>query len=61
MRLVVKRLIDYGFFNESKSLTDTAKHLYIDSKEEETVLKEVLGDAAKGGALKENAQEYTEA
>lgn len=51
MQLVVDGLIDYGFFNEPKSLTDAAKHLYIDGKEEETVLNEVLGELVKNGFL----------
>lgn len=62
MRLVVEGLIDYGFFNEPKSLANTAKHLYIDGKEEEKVLEVVLGELAEAGRLLiGNAQEYTKA
>lgn len=62
MRLVLNGMIDNGFFNEPKSLIDTAKHLYIDGKEEEKALKVVLGELAEAGRLlKGNAQEYTKA
>ncbi|SEL53262.1 hypothetical protein SAMN05421740_106187 [Parapedobacter koreensis] len=44
MRLVLNGMIDHGFFNEPKSLADTAKHLYIDGKEEEKVLEDVWGN-----------------
>gem|GEM_PF-4276363 len=39
MRLVLIGMTDNGFFNEPKSLTDVAKHLYIGGKEEEKVLE----------------------
>ena len=52
MRMVIEGLIDYGFFNEPKSLFDTAKHMYIDGKEEEKVLEEVLGELVQEGKLK---------
>ncbi|MFC3198218.1 hypothetical protein ACFOET_11405 [Parapedobacter deserti] len=35
------------FFNEPKSLTDVAKHLYIDGKDEEKVLEEVPGELVR--------------
>ncbi|MFC7524189.1 hypothetical protein ACFQRK_09565 [Parapedobacter sp. GCM10030251] len=44
MRLVLNGMIDNGFFNEPKSLSDTAKHLYIDGKEEEKALKGILAE-----------------
>lgn len=62
MRLVLNGMIDNGFFNEPKSLADTAKHLYIDGKDEEKVLEEVLGELVLAGRLlKGSAQEYTKA
>lgn len=62
MRLVLNGMIDNGFSNEPKSLADTAKHLYIDGMEEETVLEGVLGEsAAEERLLKRNAQEYIKA
>lgn len=42
MRLVVNGLIAYGFFDKERSITDVAKHLYIDGKPEEKVLEQVL-------------------
>lgn len=57
MRLVLNGMIDNGFFNEPKSLADTAKHLYIDSKEDE-VLEGVLEELVKNGFLTSHKTGY---
>jgi len=59
MRLVVDGLVAYGFFNEPKSLTDVAKHLYIDGKDDEKVLEGVLGEAVKEGKLIVENESYS--
>lgn len=52
MLLVVKGLVDYGFFSENKTFGDVAKHLYIEDKElESEILKETLSAAATEGLL----------
>ncbi|WP_257658752.1 hypothetical protein [Parapedobacter lycopersici] len=61
MRLVVEGLTEYGFFDKPKSLTDVAKHLYIDGKEEEKVLGWVLEQLLTERLLKGNGSEYTKA
>lgn len=58
MQFVVEGLIEYSFFNEPKSLTDVAKHLYIDGKEEELVLDGILRVVVVEGILKEEWGEY---
>lgn len=42
MQLVLEGMIDYGFFDEGKTIAETAKHLFIEGKEEEKVLRSVL-------------------
>jgi len=60
MRLVIDGLIDYGFFDKPKSLTDIAKHLYIEGKPEEKVLERVLEEVVKEGKLvAEGTQTFT--
>ncbi len=52
MLLVVKGLIDYGFFDENKTFRDVAKHLFIEDKEiESEILKETLSAVVKGRLL----------
>lgn len=64
MRLVIEGMIEDGFFNKSKLLPDTVKHLYIDredKKEERDVLERVLGELVKEGILTEDTHEYAKA
>lgn len=42
MQLVLEGMIDYGFFDEGKTVAETAKHLFIEGKEEEKALRSVL-------------------
>lgn len=42
MQLVLEGMIDHGFFDNGKIITDTAKHLFIEGKAEEKVLIKVL-------------------
>lgn len=58
MRLVLNGMIGNGFFHEPKSLTDVAKHLYIDGKEEAEVLEQMLGELVKELALALNESAY---
>lgn len=52
MLLVVKGLVDYGFFNENRTFGDVAKHLFIEDKEIECdILKGTLSDVAAAGLL----------
>ena len=58
MQLVINRMIEYVFFKEPKSLTDVAKHLYIDGKPEEKVLEVVLGDLVKAREIGFNDSQF---
>jgi transcriptional regulator with XRE-family HTH domain len=55
---VVEGLIDYGYFNRPKTLTETAKHLFIEKKEQLDLLQTVMEGIVKDGRLKLRAIEY---
>lgn len=56
MQLVLEGMMEYGAFNESKSLLEIVKHLYLDredKKEERQMLERVLEELVKEGKLHE--------
>jgi len=57
MRLVLEGMIEYGVFNEPKSLPEIVKHLYLDredKKEERQVLERVLGIIVRDNRLRQS-------
>lgn len=56
-RLVLEGMIEYGFFNKTKTLPEIVKHLYIDredKKEERQVLERVLGIIVRDNRLRQS-------
>jgi len=53
---VLEGMMEYGIFNEPKSLPEIVNHLYInreDKEEERQVLERVLGELVREGKLKQ--------
>lgn len=58
LRLVIDRLIAYGFFDHPKALEDISKHLFIEKQEQVDLLFEVLSRVVKTGDLKQRVLDY---
>lgn len=58
MQLVLEGMIDYGFFNEDKSIAETAKHLFIEGKAEEKVLIKVLENLTSANKLAKDGDSF---
>ncbi|MDM8173159.1 hypothetical protein RYH73_07995 [Olivibacter sp. CPCC 100613] len=61
MQLVLKGMIDHGFFDSDKTITDTAKHLFIEGKAEEKIMVRTLNKLAANGLLENKSSVYTKA
>lgn len=61
MQLVLKGMIDHGFFNESRTIAETAKHLFIEGKAEEKIMVRTLNKLAANGLLENKSSVYTKA
>lgn len=61
MQLVLEGMIADGFFNEGRTIAETAKHLFIEGKPEEKVLIKVLKKLTMNGLLKDSSSIYIKA
>lgn len=59
VREVILALIKNGFFNTSKTITDTSKHLFIDEHNQIAILSTVMNQMQEERVLKQHPEGFT--
>jgi hypothetical protein len=54
VKLVTEALIAHGFFEQQKTITDVAKHLFIEKQEQVDLLNSVIKECVIAGLLRQN-------